>query len=356
MSDLTTKDDVGDISKNIENNTMSPSNKKISSFESQQQKDSKYVPKTSSPIKIALERSQKCSPQRKLFKNEMDELIDQTVDNLNAIKEGSITDNVINLEKVYSSRVFNYKYSSIDTTVSTKFEVNDVIVPTDTYSQHFFLVIVTVFSNPINCGYFDKDEAELIFTLLTLSKDAQALLIRMLKRKHTWHKVDNIKYNEISDDLRPIFEELVSQFIFTSNIERENITALLNLLQVHEIRKLCQELKICNNGTKQCYIQSILKFCNTTRSLFPGIASPATKVHSAINKILGYCVLLNSRVKQIFDKIIMLFIPNRDPEETVADMFFMLLQVQTNKIMFPVTSIKHFPIFASKVQLLKYVI
>ncbi|XP_029175953.1 fanconi-associated nuclease 1-like isoform X2 [Nylanderia fulva] len=317
---------------------------------------SKFSPKTSSPISIRNESHRTAKiVRRKLFEDRTEELISETINNLNYAKEGAISNNDIDLEEIYSSKKFNYMYNPIDTTTTTKFEIDDVIVPTDTYSLHFFLAIVTVFSNPINCGYFNEDELNFIFSLLTLSKHAQALLIRMFKRQHTWHRISNIKYDEISTDLKPIFDELVSRSIFKNNTEEEDISVLLNLLQVDEIRKICREIKVMCGKKKEDYVQSILKFCNKTKSLFPGMSNPATKLRTSVNKRLGTCVLFNARAKDIFDRIITLLIPNRDPTHTLAEVFRTMLRVEKNEIKFPKVEISDFPIFASKGHLLDYI-
>lgn len=317
----------------------------------------KFTPKTSSPIKDALDRSPKNAriARRRLFtKDRTKELLSATITNLNLAKERVIANNDIDLGKVYSSGRFNYKYNSPDLTVSTKYEIDDVVIPKDMYSLHFFLAIVTVFSNPVNCGYFDEDELDLIFSLITLGTSAQELFVRMLKRKHTWHRISNIKYNEISDNLKPIFDELVSRSIFKSNTEEEDISVLLNLLQADEIRKLCQESKIRFGGKKEG-IQSLLKFCRKTKSLFPGMVTPTAKLRASVNRNLGYCVLLNTRVKEVVDRIITLLIPNRDPTETLADVFLMLLRVEKEEIKFPEITISDLPIFDSKGHLLQCV-
>ncbi|XP_067212897.1 fanconi-associated nuclease 1-like [Linepithema humile] len=317
---------------------------------------SKFSPKTSSPTKDAFDKSQRNGKlaRRKLFKDTTEELISQVIDNLNLAKEGAIANNEINLEKVYASKKFDYKYKSINTAASTRYEIDDVIIPKDTYSLHFFLAVSTVFSKPVNCGYFDEDELDYIYSLLTLSKDAQALFIRMLKRKHTWHRTSSIKYDEVSKDLGPIFDELVSRSVFKSGMEEEDLSILLNLLQVDEIRKLCQESKINGSKKKEDYIQSILKL-SKTKSLFPGMLSPATKLRASVNKRLGRCVMLNGRVKEMVDKIITLLIPNRDPTETLSDVFHTILRVETNEIKFPQVTISDLPIFAGKQHLLDYV-
>lgn len=346
-----------------ENNkiVMSPTSRYTSPIASQQRTPSspsstKFTPKTSSPIKDALDKSpgRARMARRKLFNDRIEKLLSATINNLNLAKEGAIANNDIDLEKVYSSRKFEYQYNPIDTTLSTRYEINDVVVPTDTYSLHFFLVVVIVFSNPINCGYFDQHELDIIFSLITLQKPAQALFIRMLKRKHAWHRISNIKYDDISSDLKPIFDELVSRSIFKSSMEEEDMSVLLNLLQADEIRKLCQESKITVSGKKEG-IQSILTFCRKTKSLFPGMTTPATKLRTLINKRLGQCILLNVRVKEIVDRIITLLLPNRDPTDTLVDVFLMLLKVEMNQMKFPEITISDFPIFVSKKHLLECV-
>ncbi|XP_018370527.1 PREDICTED: fanconi-associated nuclease 1-like isoform X2 [Trachymyrmex cornetzi] len=314
----------------------------------------KFTPKTSSPIKNALNKSP--SPmiaQRKLFKDRIEELKSATISNLNLAKEGAIANNDIDLEKVYSSKRFNYKYNSIDTTVSTKYEINDVVVPTDKNSLLFFLIIVTVFSKPINCGYFDQDELDFVFSMITLRRNAQALLIRMLKRKHMWHRISNIKYDEISNDLKPIFDELVSRSMFKNNTDEEDIEVLLNLLHAGEVSKIRRELKIGVRG-KRLSIQSILAF-RKTKSLFPGMMTPATKLRASVNKLLGNCILLNDKVKELVDRIITLLIPNRNPDETFVNVFQTLWNVETNELEFPEVTISDLPIFASKRHLLDYI-
>jgi len=316
---------------------------------------SRFSPKTSSPIKKAFEteRSRKFA-QRKLFRDTMKELIFQTIDNLNSAKEGVIADNNINLEKVYASKKFDYKYKSINTATSTRYEIKHIVIPKEPYALHFFLAVVTVFSKPVNCGYFDEDELDYVFSLLTLSEDAQKLFIRLLKRKHKWHRISNVKYDEV-ENLRPIFDELVSRSIFKSSMFEEDLSILLDLLQVDEIHKLCKGLKLKIKGKmkKNC-IQSILKL-STTKSLFPGMPSPIDKLRVLVNKHLGDCVILKSRVKEMVDKIITLLIPNRDPTKSLSDVFYTIWQVEMNEIKFPQVTISDLPIFASKQHLLEYV-
>lgn len=293
--------------------------------------------------------------RKKLFKDKLDELTSEMIDNLNLAKEGAIANNDIDLEEVYASGDVSYKYNPIDTTTSMRYEINDVVVPTETISRHFFLMVVTVFSKPINCGYFGENELDLIYKLITLSRDAQALFVRMLKRKHTWHRISSVTCDVVSGDLKPIFHELAEHSIFETSLEYEDITVLVNLLSADEVHKLCQELKINATGKKGNYVEEIMRFCRQTKSLFPGMPSPAAKVRASVIRRLGDCVLLSATVKQLVDRIITLLIPDRDPKETLSDTFYTILRVETNELKFPEIEISDFPLFSSKKHLLEYV-
>ncbi|XP_020291631.1 fanconi-associated nuclease 1-like [Pseudomyrmex gracilis] len=318
---------------------------------------SKFTPKTASPIKNAFERTRRNANliRKKLFKDKLDEMISEVIENLNLAKEGAIANNDIDLEKVYASGDPRYKYNCIDTTTSMRYEINDVVVPTEMTSYHFFLMVVTVFSKPINCGYFGENELDLIYKLITLSRNAQALFVRMLKRKHTWHRISSIDYKDVSSDLKPVFDELVSHTIFKTSLKDEDTTVLINLLSADEIRKLCQELKINAGGKKKNHIEAIMQLCKKTKSLFPGMPSPAVKVRSSVIKRLGDCVLLNTTVKELVDRIITLLMPNRDPTETLYDTFFTILKVEKKEVKLPEVIISDFPLFSSKKHLLDYI-
>ncbi|KAL0099203.1 hypothetical protein PUN28_020048 [Cardiocondyla obscurior] len=312
--------------------------------------DGQFTPKTSSPIKAALNRSPSTKRvRRKLIKNTIEDLTSKAINYLNLAKEGAIANNDIDLEKVYSIGKFNYQPKCIDTTITTKYEFDDVVIPEDMYSLHLFKAIVTVFSNPINCGYFDNTELDMIFSFLTLSRHAQALLIRMLKRQYKWHRINHIEYNEISNNLKPVFDELVSRSIFKADKDKEDTAVLINLLQAPEVHKLCRDFKIEKNKSK------LVEFGCKTKPLFPGTASPRDKLRTSVNNCLGDCVILNIKVKEVIDRIITLLIPNQDPDETLSDTFLTFLRIEKGEIKFPKITINDCPIFASKKHLLDYI-
>lgn len=137
------------------------------------------------------------------------DLATRAVENLNQAKQGVIPLNDFDLEAIYAKKSFELEYGSLDTSTAIKYEAKDLRDPEDKHADHFFMVLVNVFSEPMNCGYFNDYELDTIFSLLTLSPKAQSLLVRMLKRKRGWHRVTAIQYPEIDPDLKPFFRELV---------------------------------------------------------------------------------------------------------------------------------------------------
>lgn len=175
-------------------------------------KKSNYSPKVPSA------KSMRNITPRKLFNHTIDDdddIIRKAIEYMNLSKQNAILPNNFNLEVIYSSEKFDYKYSPIDTKTAMKYELNEITFPSDLKSKVLFTTIFTVFSNPINCGYFDEKELDFIYSILTLPPKAQMLLSRMLSRKKTWHRKSNIKYEtDIGPDLKDIFEILSARSIY----------------------------------------------------------------------------------------------------------------------------------------------
>lgn len=149
---------------------------------------------------------------RKLFEETISsEITQRAIENLNLRKQGAIGPNNFDLTKIYASGKFDMTYRSLRTDVVEKYELKDVIFPGEKHADHLFTMIVDVFSNVLNCGYFDETELDFLFTALTLSAKSQMLLARLLKRKRSWHRVSSIQYPEIAENLKMYFEELVDK-------------------------------------------------------------------------------------------------------------------------------------------------
>ncbi|XP_076183360.1 fanconi-associated nuclease 1 [Ptiloglossa arizonensis] len=310
---------------------------------------SNYSPKESS------NKSLRNITPKKLFGRTIDtNIIINAIEHMNLRKQGAIPSNNFNLEQIYSNDIFNYQYNHINTKASVKYEVNKIISPNDLNSKILFTTIFTVLSEPVNCGYFDENELDFIYSIITLPVEAQTLLVSMIKRKRTWHRKSNIKYPEIISNLQDVFKLLVSRSVCTFDIKNEDLSTLLDLLQVDEIRQLCRNMKINHKGKKKSMIGELLKL-SKNKSLFPGMKGPSNILHTFIFDILDYCVSITDRTWNIIDKIMTLLIPNQDPKMSIADTFFKLCDNYLGKVIFPNVPENRFPIFSCKSHLIHYI-
>lgn len=317
-------------------NTNSPIHKKLS-----------YTPRISFGNK-----SPKIIEKKNLFdENINNSIIIQTIKNMNLVKQGGISLHNFDLEKIYSKNTFNYQYNDINTENLIKYELNNINLSNDLNSKILFTTIFSVLSLPINCGYFDENDLNFIYSIITLPKNAQMLLARMIKRKRKWFRKSNISYPEIDTDLKDIFQILVSRSICTFDIQKENLSTILELLQVSEIQQLCKNMKINPKGNKKNNIQKLLKL-SSNKPLFPGIKSPSNFLYASILDILDYCVCITTKTWNIIDRIITLLIPNQNAKyHSTSDIFYFLCDVYLGKIIFPNNTGYYFPVFSCKLHL-----
>ncbi|XP_015179797.1 PREDICTED: fanconi-associated nuclease 1-like [Polistes dominula] len=319
------------------------------------QRNLTFTPKKSSTKEVSSPNSK--SPKKlNLYLRQIvnKELTRTAIENMNLIKEGAIIGNNFNLQKIYASSTFTFRYNSIDTRVSEKYEYNDVTIPTETYAAHLFMIVVNVFSNPINCGYFDKEETDFIFSMLTLSIEAQILFARILKRKYSWHRVEHLKYQDLIKDFISTCKELVLKSFFISDIKNEDLSVSLMMLQADEIGAICKDFKLKNVNNKKKSIEKLLEIA-TKKPLFPGMKTSGEKLKFLVSNKLGYCIRLCQKTIYIFDKILTLFKPDQKPEETLSDTFNMLLNIELGKICYPTYSDKRYPIFSDNNHLIQYI-
>lgn len=148
----------------------------------------------------------------KVYKNRIDEsILTMAIRNLNLAREGRIGLNDLNLEEIYKDKQeFEMDYFNVQSDEKYEtFKMFEVIWPREKYADHLLMIIAQVFSHPGNCGYFTTQELNLIFSLMTLSREAQQMFVRLYKRKLSWHRVTDISYKDVANDLKPYFDELV---------------------------------------------------------------------------------------------------------------------------------------------------
>ncbi|KAL7295466.1 hypothetical protein TKK_0011118 [Trichogramma kaykai] len=315
-----------------------------------------------SPSKTPFKKKSKVSPKKnspqKLYfvdRVNMDD-VRAAVENLNLVRQGCINSNEFDLESIYKKSDFSIVYSDVINTNCVKFDIRDINFGQEKHADHLMSIVMNVFSNPMNCGYFSIDELNLVFSLFTLSKESQMLFVRLLKRKLGWHRASLIKYPEISDNLVPFFKELVDNGFCSSDLEKVDMPDILNMLQADEVKTICQKFKINNKGTKPVLIGRLLKYGNSAKSLFVGAKSPKTVLRSTVQITLKLCVCMETNVTEIFNRILLLFHPTQDPKESIADLFLLLTNVHKGEVLYPIRPKgEQFPIFKNQQSLKEYV-
>lgn len=307
--------------------------------------------------KVSPDKSPRISSRRKLFGENIDtDILTRAIKYMNLAKQDVIS-HEFDLKNIYFTKTFD-TYSDIDNNinseVATEYKLSDIDLCDDLNSETLFTTIFLVLSNPTNCSYFNEDELDFIFSIITLPKDAQMLLARMIKRKRTWFRKSSIVYPEIATELKRTFEVLASRSICSFDIKNEKLDTILELLQVTEIQQLCKKMKINPKGNKKSNIQKLLQLSNK-KSLFPGMKTPGSILYDSILDIIDFCVRINFKTWNIIDKIIILLMPNQDPANSLADTFHMLCDIYLGKIIFPKNSGHYFPIFSSRLHLMSYV-
>ncbi|XP_023246169.1 fanconi-associated nuclease 1 isoform X2 [Copidosoma floridanum] len=319
-------------------------------------KKSNFLPKEMTPQK-KISPSKTISPRKLFFADRVIiDTVQQAVENLNLVRQGSITLNEFDLESIYEEKNFSFVYSDNIDPTSQKFELKDIIFPREKHADHLLMIVMDVFSEPMNCGYFLKDELNKIFQLFTLSLEAQTLFVRLLKRKIGWHRTSNIKYLEIASDLTPFFKELIEKGFCTSDLNSMDVSILLNMLQADEVKHMCQKLKIDHRGNKAVLINRLEKYGNSAKSFFLGAKTPKSILRSEVLSVLQLCVTLPQEIFNLFDRVMTLLHPMQDPTESIADLFLMLTTVHKGEILYPYVPKKDpYPVFQNRSHLIGYV-
>lgn len=143
--------------------------------------------------------------------------------------------------------------------------------------------------------------------------------------------------------------------MYFSDAATEEVSNLLKLLQIDEIRKLCQKLKVDHRGSKETMMKNLLQLNSKQKTWFVGAKSPSSVLKTSIAEALGSCVSLSDEAIYVFERIFVLLIPCQDPTESVSDLFLMLTRVKNGEILFPTAPKERFPLFRNREHLLGYV-
>lgn len=139
-----------------------------------------------------------------------------------------------------------------------------------------------------------------------------------------------------------------------TDISNEEMSILLDILQLDEIKTVCQAMNVNRRGLKPKLIADLVKLSAKKHSLFPGMKTPSSALQDKVSSMLGTCIRVPQTVEDLLNRIFILLIPHQDPEETMVEALNMLVLVHIGKKIFPPTPKKRFPIFRNRQHLVRW--
>ncbi|XP_011305343.1 fanconi-associated nuclease 1-like [Fopius arisanus] len=289
---------------------------------------------------------------KKIFKDNTN--FETVVDNLNLAKQGAITANKLDLQEIYEKGNFKIQWERIDTSTAKQYDIQDVVQPKNWHSERLLEMIIWVFSEPVNCGYFDEEERDMIFKVMSMSQEEQVLLAIMLKREVKWFRVRKQKYeHHFGENMEKYYLELTKKGFFDNDWEKVDIELIFKLLQVDELKDLCKLMKMNSNVVKPKMIASLKQLLRQKTSHF-NTTSPHEALKTRLLYVAGPILKLSEKFVFLIHRILTLYYPNHDPEEKLSDVFHKLSEVHFGNKTFPSTPIIRFPLFKSRQSLSDY--
>nr|CAD7196903.1 unnamed protein product [Timema douglasi] len=188
---------------------------------------------------------------------------------------------------------------------------------------------------------FNLEEIKVIKSFCDHSTLSKKLYIRMFTRKFTWHRVSDIKYEEIGQDLSEVFHELEFRDYVSSDYSKEELNILFDMLKAAEVKTLCKDFHLQDSGgTKLKHVQILLKYVTSQRTL-SGTSDSKTILRKRIAGMLGHCIKLCDIPREIFRRVLMVYtLPQQQITEN--DLYVQLLMmhaVQRGTTKFPEYSV-----------------
>ncbi|XP_060779953.1 fanconi-associated nuclease 1 isoform X2 [Neoarius graeffei] len=233
------------------------------------------------------------------------------------------------------------------------------------YLQNFLTVLETVLENKDDRVLFSDEELSSIQRFKQLSAPGQMLYVRLFQRKLKWLQVSKLDYAEISSDLSPVVQELVSNGFLQTESELAEIQDVLDLLPAPELRSLAKTFHLGgpgNSSQKQQLVEGLL-LLSKQRSLFslvPGQSSTGAVILKRAKQLAGSCVLLCRDPRAMFSRALLLFsLTDTLEEEEMASggqgQLYTILLVNSGRLAFPAYTVQRSArIFRDREDLIRY--
>lgn len=223
------------------------------------------------------------------------------------------------------------------------------------YYEAFRHIVKTVCDNPGYKHLFLESELEKVKTTYEAKLELQ-LYVRLMNRKDKWNRCCDVRYDDITPDLTPLFDFLEDQGLILCDISEEKLDVLLHILKVEELKSLCSQFKLTKTNKKKVDLVESLLRMHRTQPTF-GCISPLRK---RAEQLLGRCVRLAVEWRLLFRRCILLFSMFHsfgDLDQLSSEQALLLLQVKQGNMVFPLNDAKIKPtamVFRTRDQLIRF--
>ncbi|PNF14612.1 hypothetical protein B7P43_G12121 [Cryptotermes secundus] len=226
------------------------------------------------------------------------------------------------------------------------------------YVSYFEAIIAEVLKDRDMLCLISEEELKIVTSFWKLETQVKKLYIRMLSRKYTWHRVSDIKYEDIN--VPAAFIELEVLGLVMSDYNSEELEVLLYMLKVPELRSLCRTFRIPSTmQPKPKLIQVLLEYGKSQQIMSGNKRGDSISIiKSRLREVLGHCIKVCAEGREVFHHILLLFsLPHQNDEEDreSSKQLLLLHYVKTRRVEFPTyVVLKTRPIFSSREDLIRF--
>ncbi|KAG9273259.1 fanconi-associated nuclease 1 [Astyanax mexicanus] len=233
------------------------------------------------------------------------------------------------------------------------------------YLQNFLTILEAVLENKDDVVLFNDEDLSFVHSFKQLSVPGQMLYVRLFQRKLKWLQVSKLEYSEISSDLKPVVQELISAGLLQTESELKDIQEVLDLLPAPELRGLAKTFHLGGPGNstqKQQLVEGLLRLAKQ-RSLFalsPGQGHTGAVILKRAKQLAGSCVRLHRGPRAVFSRVLLLFslTDTLEEEETAAGgqgQLYTILLVNSGRLAFPAYTVQRSAqVFMDRDDLIRY--
>uniref|UniRef100_T1HZJ8 Fanconi-associated nuclease n=1 Tax=Rhodnius prolixus TaxID=13249 RepID=T1HZJ8_RHOPR len=173
---------------------------------------------------------------------------------------------------------------------------------------------------------------------MNLSIDEKRLYSRLFRRKYDWIRLENIKYDFIADVLISLTNLAKVGFVKFLEPENEDLSVVLNLMQLDEVKKACDLLLINKKGKKSDMVESVLKLIKSQPTLNFGKVASVNKMKQQVVNIVPKCIKLEENPRNLFMSFLLIstypHFKSRDDDRLtiLIDLLFKLNSGQTREL------------------------